>query len=65
MVFYFEITENIQFITRKFWKNSSYASFPLYFLCVFLVTEKLVSKYEHLLILTNIAVSTLHKYLNL
>jgi hypothetical protein len=27
--------------------------------CVFLVSEKLVSKYEHLLILTDIAISTL------
>jgi hypothetical protein len=59
MVFYFEITENIQFLIRKFWKNSSYASFPLCFLCVFLVSEKLVSKDEHLLILTDIVVSTL------
>lgn len=33
--------------------------FPLYFLCVVLVSEKLVFKYEHLLILTDIAASTL------
>ena len=50
---------NIQSLTRKFWKNNFCASFPLYFLCAFLVSESLVSKYEQLLILTDIAISTL------
>jgi hypothetical protein len=48
-------------LQENFEKNSICASFPLYFLCVFLISEKLVSKYEHLLILTDIAVSTLHE----
>jgi hypothetical protein len=51
-------------LTRKFWKNNFCASFPLYFLCVFLVSENLVSKYEQLLILSNIAVSTLLRWKN-
>jgi hypothetical protein len=33
--------------------------------CVFLVSEKLVSKYEHLLILTDIAISTYHVWMDL
>jgi hypothetical protein len=59
MIFYFKITKNIQFLTRKFRKNNFCASFQFYFLCVFLVSENLVSKYEQLLILTDIVVSTL------
>jgi hypothetical protein len=59
MVFYFEITKNIQFFTRKFWKNNFCASFPFYILYVFLVSENLVSKYEQLLILTDIDGPTL------
>jgi hypothetical protein len=43
MAFYFEITENIPFLTRKIQKNKFCASFPLYFLRVFLVNENLVS----------------------
>ena len=34
--------ETIPFLTRKFQKNKFYASFPLYFLHVFLVTPNLV-----------------------
>jgi hypothetical protein len=61
MVFYFEITKNIQFLTRKFGKNNFCASLPFYSLCVvLLVNENLVSKYEQLLILTDIDGSTLH-----
>jgi hypothetical protein len=55
MVFYFEIIENIHYVfTRKVWKNNFCAYFPFYFLYVFLVSENLVSKYEQLLILTDI-----------
>jgi hypothetical protein len=46
MVFYFEITKNIPFLIRKFQKNNFCASFPFYFLYVFLVSENLASKYE-------------------
>jgi hypothetical protein len=60
MVFYFEITENIQFLTRKVLIFFC-TSFPFYFLYVFLVNENLVSKYEQLLILTDIDGSTLEK----
>jgi hypothetical protein len=59
MIFYFKIIENIQFLTRKLPKKKCYASFHFYFLCIFLVGRNLVSKYEQLLILTNIDVSTL------
>jgi hypothetical protein len=57
--FYFEITKNIPFLTRKIQKNKFCASFPLYFLCVFLVSENLVSSYEQLLISRHIGTSTL------
>jgi hypothetical protein len=59
MIFYFKITKNIQFRTRKFQKNKFYASFQFYFLCIFLVRGNLVSKYEQLLILTGIDASAL------
>jgi hypothetical protein len=51
--------KNIQFLTRKFQKNKFYASFQLHFLCIFLVGGNIVSKYEQLLIVTNINASTL------
>ena len=54
-----EITKDIQFLTRKFWRNNYCASFPFYFLYIFFVNENLVSKYEQLLILMDIAISTL------
>ena len=49
-----EITKTIQFLTRKFLKTNFFASFPIYFLFLFLVNENLASKYEQLLILTDI-----------
>jgi hypothetical protein len=39
---------------ENFEKNKFCAPFPFYFFCVFLVSENLVSKYEQLLILTDI-----------
>ena len=60
MAFYFEIIENIPFLTRKFQKNKFCASFPLYFLCVFLVSANLVSEYVQSLISSHIGASTLH-----
>jgi hypothetical protein len=58
ILFYF-ITKNIQFRIRKFQKNIIYASFQFYFLYIFLIGGNLVSKYEQLLILTDIDASTL------
>jgi hypothetical protein len=54
MVFYFKIAKNIQFLTRKIQKNKLGASFQFHFLCVFLVSENLASKYVQLLILTTL-----------
>jgi hypothetical protein len=59
MVFYFETIENIPFHIRKFQKNKFSASFPLYFLLVFLVSANLVSEYEQSLISSHIGASTL------
>jgi hypothetical protein len=61
MVFYFEITKYIQLLIRKFRINIFCASFQFYFLCAFLVSENLVSKYEKFLILMAVATSTLAK----
>jgi hypothetical protein len=60
MVFYFEIIENIPFLTRKIQKNKFCASFPLYFLRVFLVSENHISYYEQSLISRDIGASTLY-----
>jgi hypothetical protein len=54
MTFYFENAENIPFHTREFQKNKFCASFPLYFLRVFLVSANLVSEYEQSLISSHI-----------
>jgi hypothetical protein len=59
MIFYFKITKNIQFCTKRFQKNKFYGSFLFYFLYILLVGGNLVSKYEQLLILTDIDASTL------
>jgi hypothetical protein len=59
MTFYFEIIENIPFLIRKFQNNKFCASFPLYFLCVFLVSANLVSEYAQSLISSHIGASTL------
>jgi hypothetical protein len=48
------------YITEIVIYDSFCTSFPLYFLCVCLISEKLVSEYEQLLTLTDIAVSTLN-----
>jgi hypothetical protein len=58
MTFYFEIIKNIPFLTRKFQKNKFCASFPLYFLRVFLVSANLVSEYEQSLISSHTGAST-------
>jgi hypothetical protein len=48
---------------RKFQKNKFCASFLFDFLCIFLIRENLVSKYEKLLILMDIYGSTLDQIL--
>jgi hypothetical protein len=57
-IFYFEIIENIQFLTRKF-KKINFVLISNFTLHVFLVVENLVSNYAQLLILTDIDASTL------
>jgi hypothetical protein len=42
MAFYFEIIGNIPFLTRKLKKKKFGASFQMYFLHVFLVSENLI-----------------------
>jgi hypothetical protein len=61
MAFYFENTENTPFLTKKIQKNKFCASFPLYFLHVFLVSVHLDSEYEQSLISSHIGASTLVK----
>jgi hypothetical protein len=58
MAFYFENTKHIPFHIEKFQKNKFCASFPLYFLLVFLVNANLVSKQS--IISSHIGASTLH-----
>jgi hypothetical protein len=59
MAFYFDITKNIQFWTRKFPNFFFYAFCQFDFLYTFLVGGNLISKYEQLLILTDVDASTL------
>jgi hypothetical protein len=59
MRFYFKITKNIQFLTRKFQKNKFCASFQFHFICIFLVRGDPISKHEQLLTLTSVDASTL------
>jgi hypothetical protein len=59
MAFYFEIIENIPFLTRKMQKIKFCSSFQFYFLRLFLVGENLLFQYEQLLIWMHIGGSPL------
>jgi hypothetical protein len=60
LYFTLKLQKILNSLQENFEKNNFCASFPFYFLYVFLVHEDLVSKYEQLLILTNIDGSTLY-----
>jgi hypothetical protein len=60
---FFEIIDYTQFSTKIIWKNNFCAFFQYYFLYVLIVSKNLVSKYEQLLTLTDIVVSTFFAWL--